>query len=428
VEQAVLDSGKTYIRVVNDGAGQSLRAVIPATAQKDYLGKNCLTCHVVPEGTVLGAVSMRVSLDKVNRAVWDFGLGIALAALLLMVPVIAFVYFSISRSVTRPLNRVVQGLHEVAEGEGDLTKRLPVNGTDEIGDVSVAFNAFMSKLQSIITEVKASADHVLATTLSLEATSSRLADNSMAQSKGAYAMADQVLALGIGIQGVSRQSVEVQSASMRTSSLTEQGSKVIRSSSEEMSKVADAVNASSHILDELGEYSLQIAGVTKVIKEIADQTNLLALNAAIEAARAGEQGRGFAVVADEVRKLAERTAGATQEISAMIARIQNGTQLAIDSMAAGVGLVGQGVDLAHQAGEAIGRITQGAQSVVDAVNEIARTLRVQTEANGLNATNLASITRLSEENSATAQETGRVIHDMSEMAASLQHLVARFRV
>ncbi|MBS4098415.1 MAG: HAMP domain-containing protein [Sulfuricella sp.] len=427
VEQQVMQTGKSYFQVVNDGKGESLRAVIPVPALKNYLGKDCLTCHTVPEGTMLGAVSMRISLDKVNATVRSFSYQIILVALGLLIPVILFVYVFITRSVTSPLDYVSAGLRDIAEGEGDLTRRLKVEGHDEISEVSRVFNIFMDKLQSIICEVKESAERVLTTTNSLAEVSAQVAANSQVQSSEAYSMAAQVEIMTYNIDGVASQAEHVQEISTQSSELSTHGSEVIHKAAAEMSQITEAVSDSSQILQELGKQSDQISAIVNVIKEIADQTNLLALNAAIEAARAGEQGRGFAVVADEVRKLAERTANSTQEIASMIGKIQSGTKAAINSMVSGVERVNEGTSLAHQAGEAINQIKSGVQQVVEAVSEISVSLKEQSQANAENAHKVESIAKLSEENSQSFQETANTIRLLEELAINMQNVVGRFK-
>ncbi len=427
VEQQVLQSAQPYFQVVADKEGESLRAVIPALAQKNYLGKDCLMCHIVPEGTVLGAVSMRISLNKVNSTVRDFSMQIIAVALALMVPVILFIYWFINRSITVPLRKVSTSLCDIAEGEGDLTRRLTVEGKDEISEISEVFNVFMDKLQSIIREVQESAKQVLVTTNQLAAVSAQVAANSQVQSSEAYSMAAQVEIMTFNIDSVASQAEEVQTISTHSSELSVHGGAVIHNAASEMNKITETVSESSAIILDLGQQSDQISAIVSTIKEIADQTNLLALNAAIEAARAGEQGRGFAVVADEVRKLAERTANSTQEITAMIGKIQHGTRLAIGSMESGVARVGAGTALARQAGEAINQIQSGVRQVVDAVSEISVALKEQSQTNAANAHKVESIARLSEENSQAFQQTADTIQGLEQLADNLQSVVGRFK-
>ncbi|MDO8931069.1 MAG: methyl-accepting chemotaxis protein [Rhodocyclaceae bacterium] len=427
LEQKVMQTKEPHFEVVADKGSESLRAIIPVIAQKNYLGKDCLTCHVVPEGTALGVVSMRISLDKVNQAVGEFRLKTLLAAFGLILPVIAFLYFSIKHSVTLPLNDVTRGLRDISQGEGDLTRRLDVKGQDEIGEAALAFNVFMEKLQGIVSEVKASAGQVLHTAHELSVLSDRVAANSTQASTEAYSMATQVEIMTFTLDGLAGQAEDVQRASTESSDHSTHGGEVIHAAATEMNHITATVNESSRIIQDLGRQSDQISQIVNVIKEIADQTNLLALNAAIEAARAGEQGRGFAVVADEVRKLAERTSNSTQEITVMIDKIQTGTHAAIQSMETGVARVGAGAELARQAGEAINQIKTGVSQVVSAVNDIAASLKEQSHSNNENAHKVENIARLSEENSTAFQETAKTVQYIDELARNLGGLVGRFK-
>ena len=202
---------------------------------------------------------------------------------------------------------------------------------------------------------------------------------------------------------------------------------MVQGAAAEMSKIADSVNQSSHFIERLGEHSNQISAIVNVIKEIADQTNLLALNAAIEAARAGEQGRGFAVVADEVRKLAERTARSTEEITAMIGSIQDGTQHAVASMQEGSARVIEGVAMANRAGESMSQISSGANQVISAVSDISSALREQSTASNQVAQNVERIARMTEENSVAANEIAEEAQQLESLAGALENAVSRFK-
>jgi methyl-accepting chemotaxis protein len=188
------------------------------------------------------------------------------------------------------------------------------------------------------------------------------------------------------------------------------------------------VQSSSAIIEDLGRQSDQITSIVNTIKEIADQTNLLALNAAIEAARAGEQGRGFAVVADEVRKLAERTTLSTAEIAGMVGKIQNGTRNAVSSMETGVVQAGKGVDLASQAGTSITEIRDGSVRVMEVVNSISDSIREQGTVSSEIAKNIERIAQMSEESANAIQNTTNAARHLQQLSSGLHNSVSRFKL
>ena len=285
----------------------------------------------------------------------------------------------------------------------------------------------MEKLQGIIREVKSGTDEMSHATDELALLAERVASNSSQASTEAYAMATQVEIMTYTLEGLASQAEDVQRVSAESSEHSALGGDVILAASTEMEHITTTVNESSRIIQDLGQQSNQISQIVNVIKDIADQTNLLALNAAIEAARAGEQGRGFAVVADEVRKLAERTSNSTQEITAMIGKIQNGTHMAIQSMETAVSRVGEGATKALQAGDAINQIKSGVGHVVSAVNEISGSLKEQALSNSENSHKVENIARLAEENSTSFQETAKTVQHIKGLASNLGNLVGRFR-
>jgi methyl-accepting chemotaxis protein len=329
--------------------------------------------------------------------------------------------------IVRPLKVITGVLNDIARGEADFTRSLPLLTHDEVRDLAEGYNRFAEKMCAMIGEVKAGTSELQKTADGLAALSTQVAANSQKQSQDAYAMAAQVEVMTYTLEGLATEAEGVQSVSTASSEHSARGSEVIHAAASEMNAITTTVNESSRIIQDLGQQSDQISQIVNVIKEIADQTNLLALNAAIEAARAGEQGRGFAVVADEVRKLAERTSSSTQEIKAMIDKIQAGTRLAIQSMEGGVKRVGEGAALARDAGEAITQIKTGVDQVVQAVNAICTSLKENAQSNADNSRKVESIALLSEENSSAFQQTAKTIRYIDDLARNLGNLVGRFK-
>jgi methyl-accepting chemotaxis protein len=258
--------------------------------------------------------------------------------------------------------------------------------------------------------------------------SEEVAKRSQSQSESASSMAAAVEEMTVSIGQVAENAHEAHSISVQSGDLSKRGTLVIQSAANEMNKISEAVQSSSAIIEDLGRQSSQITSIVNTIREIADQTNLLALNAAIEAARAGEQGRGFAVVADEVRKLAERTSRSTIEITATVEKIQLGTRNAVVSMETGVKQASKGVDLAGQAGQSITEISDGALRVMSVVNAISDSIREQGTASSDVARSIEHIARISEESASAVKDTASAARHLQQLSSTLNVSVSRFRL
>jgi methyl-accepting chemotaxis protein len=241
-------------------------------------------------------------------------------------------------------------------------------------------------------------------------------------------MAASVEEMTVSINTVASSAGDAQSMAERAGEVSNEGGQIIERTAAEMGAIAQTVAQASNVIQALGSDSQQISSVVQVIKEVADQTNLLALNAAIEAARAGEQGRGFAVVADEVRKLAERTAQSTGDISAMIGKIQVSAKEAVDEMGRVVKQVESGKALAQNAGERMAEIREEAGKVSNAVTEISNALKEQSQASQDIAKHVESIAQMTDENSAAAEETASGAQRLNQLADDVSSTLAKFKV
>ncbi len=333
----------------------------------------------------------------------------------------------IIRSITRPL-RAMQAVIGEIEHSSDFTRRVPVLGSDEVGSTAASFNALMQTIQSTLHVILDNVGELSNASHALTISSEQLAGTSAKQAKAAAAIAVTVEEVTSSISGMSEKGREAHDVSRRSGEFSTQGGLVIHDAAATMTKMAQTVRGASDTIGELGKQSDRISSVVQVIKEVAEQTNLLALNAAIEAARAGEQGRGFAVVADEVRKLAERTTKATEEIAQMISGIQSSARLAVGAMNNTVLSVDTSVDLAQQAGNAINQIKDGAEHVIAVVTEIASALVRQSEASHDIATHVETMADTSEENSRAADQTARSAGSLEDLASVMRTAAGRFRI
>ncbi|SFW54105.1 methyl-accepting chemotaxis protein [Pseudomonas sp. NFACC19-2] len=335
------------------------------------------------------------------------------------------VAFLLSHSIAGRLRQVVEVARNVAQGR--LDSDIERAGRDEIGVLLDAFATMQERLREMIGQIRAGAVQLVEAAQNISSASTQLSVSTQEQSQAASSMAATVEELTVSINHVADNANEAHGLSSDSGRQSAEGGAVIQETLASMQRIADTVQGAAAQIAELGQHSDQISSIVNVIKEIADQTNLLALNAAIEAARAGEQGRGFAVVADEVRLLAQRTANSTQEITEMIKKIQLGTRSAVSNMEVGVQQVNGGVVQASQAGDAIVTIRQASASVVGVVDQISLALREQTVASQDVARNVERIAQMSMENSEAVAETSRTAQGLQQLALSLEKQVASFR-
>ncbi|MBK8523072.1 MAG: methyl-accepting chemotaxis protein [Betaproteobacteria bacterium] len=312
--------------------------------------------------------------------------------------------------------------------DGDLTRRVPESGGDEIAATAAAFNKLMASISTIIGKVFFNSVEVARASSLLIQEANTVAAGSNQQRDAALAAASAMNQLTERMHQVSANASDTAQIAESASGLSAEGMVIVQKASAEMEKIAASVTQSSEVVCILGERSKAISGIVQTIREIADQTNLLALNAAIEAARAGEQGRGFAVVADEVRKLAERTSQATGEISSMISAIQGETQSAIVSIAAGTGQAKNGADLAQQAADSLERINRGARGTMEKVDAIAAAIDEQSRSGQDIADHVRSIMSMAEANSTASEKALREADQLEYLATNLKEIGNVFKL
>ena len=364
-------------------------------------------------------------IEEFTRDVRGVRIQFALTGLLVVAVLVAVIFFTTRHWVSAPLGEALAVTQRVAAG--DLTASVAAGNRDEVGQLLSATGEMCLHLRDMIGEVNNGIATLANGVGKLATASQEVASGSGAQSDAAASMAAAVEEMTTSMDRVYEHAQDAKGMAESSGQISENGIAVIDSAIKGMGDIAATVRDSSSTVAHLGQQSQQITSIVNVIREIADQTNLLALNAAIEAARAGEQGRGFAVVADEVRKLAERTTQSTQEIADMVGQIQAGARNAVDSMSLGVGQVEEGVGLANKAGESIADIKNGATRVGDAVIGISDALREQTAASQDIARNVERIAREAEHNHAQALQTSGAAADLELLAGNLRQSIARFR-
>lgn len=379
------------------------------------------------DATVKLAEAEGTKTEASARNVIENGTWLLIIFTTLMAAVIAVMARSVYRNLTRAGDPLYLGEVIRHISVGNLSFPIHTNNESRESVLHVV-QALQSRLRTLISFVANEANHVSSQSQQMVSAADEVNAAVRAQSESAASVAATTEQLTTSIHMVAENAQEALTISNASSDSCEQGVKVIQDAVDSMGQIAEMVKDASETVLALGAQSERISTVVQVIQEIADQTNLLALNAAIEAARAGEQGRGFAVVADEVRKLAERTSTATREIEAMIGSIQSGLHSAVTNMKSGVHEVDSGVALADEAGESIKRIRDGSLRVVQVVAEITNALAEQRIASESIAQQIEKIAQTAEENSASAQQTASSATMLGETAIQMQNSVNRFVV
>ena len=335
--------------------------------------------------------------------------------------------FFLLTSIRRSLNQI-QTMVSRVENELDFTVRVTVSKKDEIGLTTLALNRLLDKLQGNLKTISESAYSVASAAGLLSTTSNQVATASTQQSSSASDMAATVEEMTVSINHVADRAQEANRLSSESGQLAISGEKIIGQTVRDIQDIAVTVHAAADLIRGLEQHSQEISNVVAVIKEVADQTNLLALNAAIEAARAGEQGRGFAVVADEVRKLAERTAVSTTEIATTIEQMRTTAGNAVGSMQGVVNKVTKGVESAQEADGAIRQIGESSRTAVKMVEEITEAIREQGAATNNIATQVERIAQMSEESSAAAENSSQSAQDLDQLAVEMQKIVSAYKL
>jgi methyl-accepting chemotaxis protein len=309
---------------------------------------------------------------------------------------------------------------------GDLAT--PIQGSPEASSMLASMAKMREGLQDTVRAIRSSADSLLESSQRLSQEAAMVVDSSRRQSDAAASMSSSTEEMTASITQVADYSHSVSEHASNAGKVAQESGREVHAVTEEIALVADAVSQASQVISALGEESKRITAIVDTIRDIADQTNLLALNAAIEAARAGEQGRGFAVVADEVRKLAERTTHSTQEISGMVEAINHSAAEAVKRMDQSLVLVGQGVSQAEHAYQAMTQVGTNTEKVVVEINEINSSLQEQRAHSVQIAQHVEQIAQMAERNVTSVAGIAGHVSDLEQLARNLESQMQHFRV
>ena len=339
---------------------------------------------------------------------------------------LAFFTWALARGASRRLAAILPVLHQYASG--DLRARLSADSSDEIGRVASSLNSFLDHLGQLLSRFGHATERLATASEQISAAASQQSAGADLQKDQTSQVATAMQQMAATVTEISQHSSQAAEMARRASQTAQQGGQIVEQTLGKMREIAQSVGDTAKKVAHLGESSEAIGKIIGVIDDIADQTNLLALNAAIEAARAGEQGRGFAVVADEVRKLAERTSKATKEIAEMIEGIQGETRRAVEAMEAGTRQVEAGEETTAAAGKSLAEIIESAERVGEMVVQIATAAGEQSRATEEVNGSVEQIAKITAETAEGAQQSAKACHELSTLALDLQNIVSQFQI
>ncbi len=409
-------------------------------AQPVHLTKDCLFCHGDPVGKkgpfgyakegmkvgdLKGAFVVTAPVGSLIQTSRANSLALLLISVLTLVGAMAVVFFVVRRFVVIPVTDSTALAEEIAANNLAVAD-IAVTSGDEVGQAVTALNRMKNNLHAMVENIAATADRMASAGHELSSTAQQQSQAASAQTDRTSQVATAMHEMSSTVSQVSESARQAAQAAEQATETARSGGAVTETSVTNMRAIAASVSATAGKIQELGKSSDQIGEIVAVIEEIADQTNLLALNAAIEAARAGEQGRGFAVVADEVRKLAERTSKATKEIANRIQTIQSETGSVVEAMNRGTQQVEEGVKSTEKTGESLQQIIRMNDHVRDMINQIAATTAEQSATSSEVSNNVGEIARLASQSSSGALEAAKACDELSALALDLEKIVRQF--
>ncbi|MGH1471532.1 MAG: methyl-accepting chemotaxis protein [Cellvibrionaceae bacterium] len=382
---------------------------------------------ITSAGSEIGMIYFNVDLSETQETVWG-AINTSIITIIVVSLFAGAVSYLVQAAIVKPINTVVAALRDIAEGEGDLTQRLQVQSRDEVGELAKWFNTFIERVHSIISDFSGTAIELNANTEKLSLTAKETERGVVSQQSATQQVVTAVREMASVVEDVANNVTQAAGSAQEADREAKTGMSVVTDTMGQIESLASDIVNAAEVIDRLQQETDNIGSVLDVIRGIAEQTNLLALNAAIEAARAGEQGRGFAVVADEVRTLASRTQSSTQEIQDMIEQLQYGAREAVQMMEKGKVQAEESVKQAAEASNSLEAITEGVTAIRDKTNQIASAAEEQSAATREMERNMENIADVARQTSEGSVEIASSTADLASMASRMAKTVEQFKI